>query len=384
MDNFDNVELKKNNGDIIYPRTKTNSIYDENGDRLDNLLEDIPLLSDELSTEDLIPKDADMLGGQPKSYFEALVQAVNERVAPIEAAYPQLSNPNLLINPDFKVWQRGVSLHITDTGGGNKYIADRWNSRLFQGTDLVISLDANGLRIDTTASTNSSTHAGILQKIEINANKVIGKQFTCSASIDGVIYKNSVVIAAVDTTYNMAISPGGTTWQFRLAYESATNTLVFTIYMYGTQRSSVINWAKLEFGSNASPLVPRLYKEELGLCQYYYRRYYRLSGADAGKSTYLIAHMSQVQPGAVVCSFNYPAMRTNPVISDHGSLQLRLITQGTGLAGDTIYSMDNSMIGYFHIWAYNANIVNTSIYQVGTHNASADGSLYLELDAEIY
>lgn len=77
---YDDVSLIDEDGNTRYPRSKTNSIYDENGNRLDNLLGDIPLMSDELVTEPDVPTDADLLGGHNSAYFEALVTEVSARV----------------------------------------------------------------------------------------------------------------------------------------------------------------------------------------------------------------------------------------------------------------------------------------------------------------
>ena len=52
-----------------------------------------------------------------------------------------VSNPNLLINGDFQVWQRGTSITTTST---NTYTADRWSVR---DANMIINKTDYGLKI---------------------------------------------------------------------------------------------------------------------------------------------------------------------------------------------------------------------------------------------
>ena len=132
----------------------------------------------------------------------------------------KVSNPNLLINPDFKINQRGATSgsSITQSQG---YIVDRW--RIMDGDYIV--------------NTDSITLAGTLvQTLEHS----IGSDFTAS------VFTSSGTATAT--------------------YDDSTRK--FTIVSSGT---AVITGAKLEIGSVATPFVAPNPVEELRKCQRYYR-----------------------------------------------------------------------------------------------------------------
>ena len=131
-----------------------------------------------------------------------------------------IANPNLLINPNFKINQRGATSgsSITQSQG---YIVDRW--RIMDGDYIV--------------NTDSITLAGTLvQTLEHS----IGSDFTAS------VFTSS---GAATATYD-------------------DSTREFTIVSSGV---AVITGAKLEIGSIATPFVTPDPVEELRKCQRYYR-----------------------------------------------------------------------------------------------------------------
>ncbi len=149
------------------------------------------------------------------------------------------SNPNLLINGGFQVWQRGESFTVTT----DKYTADRWIIVSTNGSYpvTVTKNDING-GMKIVQSSNSSI---LRYKMEdVDFAKISGKTVTLSYNLDGVIIK-STFTATVPNIINISI-PYSTT-------------------------GHVLNWAKLELGSVATPFVPRSYATELALCQRYFQ-----------------------------------------------------------------------------------------------------------------
>ena len=131
-----------------------------------------------------------------------------------------IANPNLLINPDFKINQRGATSgsSITQSQG---YIVDRW--RIIDG--------------DYSVNPDSITLAGTLVQI---LEYSIGSDFTAS------VFTSSGTATAT--------------------YDDSTRK--FTIVSSGT---AVITGAKLEIGSVATPFATPDPVEELRKCQKYYR-----------------------------------------------------------------------------------------------------------------
>ena len=130
----------------------------------------------------------------------------------IKGKIPAISNPNLLINPDFKINQRGGVLY--DTAG--KYSVDRW--KLVSGS------------------------------VTVNADGTITLNGTISQTLENAVGTN----VAVSVSAGMA------------AYDDSTKT--FTI----TANGVTISWAKLEYGNSATPFVaPDPATEMMKCCRYF-------------------------------------------------------------------------------------------------------------------
>lgn len=132
-----------------------------------------------------------------------------------------ISNPNLLINPDFKINQRAVSGTIKpvsspETGDMHTYFVDRWG--IDSGTVTINS--------DGTLTLN-----GTMSQILENA---VGSNVTASVSAGTAVYNDA--------------------------------TKTFTVRGNG----DIISWAKLEVGITATPFIAPNITEEQLKCQRYY------------------------------------------------------------------------------------------------------------------
>lgn len=174
-----------------------------------------------------------------------------------------VSNPNLLINPDFKVNQRGVSGTFS---GIKNYFVDRW--QLASGTVTVNS--------DGTLTLNGS----ICQPLE----NAVGSNVTASVSAGTAVYD--------DTTKTFTITGNG----------------------------DVISWAKLEIGSTATDFSPPDPTTELLKC---YRFFYRIGKNiaypnDLSNTSRIACRVDAVK--IVVAYFQLPVeMRDTPKIRVEGT-----------------------------------------------------------------
>ena len=141
----------------------------------------------------------------------------------IKGKIPTVSNPNLLINPDFRINQRVKSGTITPNKNADgdyihTYFVDRW------GVDSgSVTINSNG----------TLTLNGTMSQILENA---VGSNVTASVSAGAAVYD--------DTTKTFTITGNG----------------------------DIISWAKLEIGSVATPFSPPEPATELIKCQRYYSR----------------------------------------------------------------------------------------------------------------
>lgn len=186
----------------------------------------------------------------------------------------QLSNPNLLINGDFQVWQSGATFNNLQS---NKYTADRFNvfTNILSGVNVSKTSDGY-LKYDVPAITGVTS----LQYIMEVPQSIKGKQCTISCKIKSNINCNlSLVVIKYETLATVYYSKP---YISKIDEQTVTYTFImpdvnlirfwFARTENLTQATSLyIKDCKLELGSVATPFVPRLYGEELSLCKRYYR-----------------------------------------------------------------------------------------------------------------
>ena len=175
------------------------------------------------------------------------------------------SNPNLLMNPDFKINQRGLS---TYSGTRGYYCVDGW----YKNAETTINVVENGVTMNYSGTTNPS----IYQRIE-QVKKYLGKTLTLSALINNEIYSCTGTLPkqiTAATTYvafarldHTEVRPESQAVpHIRLQITSGGNFLVVLNNVPNCE------WAKLELGTIATPFVPPDPATELAKCQRYFIR----------------------------------------------------------------------------------------------------------------
>ena len=182
-----------------------------------------------------------------------------------KSAWDGLSNPNLLINPDFRVNQRGQAEY---TSG---YTVDRWYS---PGKCSAAPI-SGGVKLTSTVTASSTTHA-FWQDFEFPLPP--GK-YTLSlkaADVTGVWAARIRTVTAagdyVDSYYTSAFREGVNKVSVDLS-EGEYISAVSVGFNKGTEAGNSLKlaWAKLEGGSLATPFVPPDYAAELAKCQRFYQ-----------------------------------------------------------------------------------------------------------------
>lgn len=243
------------------------------------------------------------------------------------AANATFSNPNLLINPDFKINQRGQ----TSYSENNKYTVDRW--AITGSTGLTVTpQQGGGLQL-------SSTGTGyVLQHIE-DTISLLGKTITMSCELgDGTILKASGTLPSSAptsfTTFFVTESING----LRLGLNYYSNLQVIGIVLaLEPNTSATVKWIKLEMGSVATTFVTPVIAEELVKCQRYYYRL-RSNGANIYLGTGSFA-----TPGnnkVCIVPFKFPVtMRQAPTVT-------YLIQRTSG--GDAVARLNYALLNYDH------------------------------------
>ena len=162
-----------------------------------------------------------------------------------------VSNPNLLINPDFKINQRGQTSYDFSTKSG--YTVDRW---FISRSKLTINSD-NTITVDFTAN------GGVInQQLET----VLNEQHTASINITKIT--GSIRFYIGTSKFITITSPG--------IYTITHDTNITQVSLYNptsnnTAASCTVKWVKLEKGPIATQFVSPVIAAELTKCQRYYQ-----------------------------------------------------------------------------------------------------------------
>ena len=167
------------------------------------------------------------------------------------------SNPNLLINPDFRINQRGETSY---TAAG--YTVDGWYTN-----GGAVDVTENGVEL-----TNSGTSAvRFRQNSEITHAQLAGRDITLSAGVGGTTYSASGKIPETKPANDIQIvslTTADADVGIYLNY-SPTRDMFYTYAYVPAGKSAVLNWVKAEIGSVATLFVPPDPATELAKCQRY-------------------------------------------------------------------------------------------------------------------
>lgn len=163
-------------------------------------------------------------------------------------------NPNLLINPDFSINQRGLT-EYTGIATQNGYTVDGW--RQFPSY-CSVTPGGSGSGVWLANNTTADEAYSDLQQL-LSEPLAVGKPYTISIELDGEVFQLTMIAAEgfQRWTVNADVS----------VYLSATRCLLRNFKKEG---SCFIGWVKLEPGKVATPFVKPKEALELANCQSYY------------------------------------------------------------------------------------------------------------------
>ena len=165
----------------------------------------------------------------------------------------KFSNPNLLINPDFKINQRGKSEYAYQDSGATQYTVDR-----FRVVFLNVKTASDGLILNANGTNAGGGYISQVLEDAVKGDTILS--IKVSAVAGTIEFRNLNSADAGDT---VTISSDG------VYTIKGTNTkkVIFHI-LKGS--SCKIEWIKLEHGSIATPFVAPNPAEELAKCQRYF------------------------------------------------------------------------------------------------------------------
>lgn len=180
------------------------------------------------------------------------------------ADYVEPMNPNLLINPDFRVNQRGQSEYSSG------YSVDRW---FIEGNKCSVRPSVDGVLIKSAIKLDSNAHV-FWQKAE---NPLAPGKYTLSLNVLEVSGVWSARIRTVNSSGDYADSyytPVLHVGLNKVSVELPKGEYISAVSVGCNKDTEVgdsvkLAWVKLESGSLATPFVPPDYAVELAKCQRY-------------------------------------------------------------------------------------------------------------------
>lgn len=277
-----------------------------------------------------------------------------------------VKNPNMLINGEFRVNQRGESVY---TGIANAFCVDRWK---LQESTMLFDVYSK-----TLTNTDTSNNGYMIQKFE-DSNFLVGKTVTISAKIDGIVYNKTIESISIPEN---ATSLGGVDFpKGRIyLYVYSNGTIGYVVQIHPNQ-SVIIEYAKMEMGEFCTDISPKDYGEELALCQ---RFFYRTKNKNrlSGLGNFCVAFSKQTEN---INNFSYsmyvPDMRTTPTVIFNGTIGLSF--------ADKSYKINEEnttvVACYPNEIVFQTIIDETKNSQIAFVRSEFDFNSSFDFDAEIY
>lgn len=284
---------------------------------------------------------------------DSMVSGSKINAPSINAVKNAFSNPNLLINGDFQVWQRGTS----DSGNNSNspfYVADRWQA--YSSTNATYTANSKNSDGSMNIAVDGNDTCTFKQILE---NPLPSGEYTISFEV--ISLTGTIKLYYIDNgsnKYALDVVQGINTVTI-----STTTLKEISFYLYGTSNLQ-LKYIKLEQGSIATPFVPRLYAEELAMCKRYFIKYHEESmhsAVSANTQIFLsIQNSFRIKPTLKLTSINCYI----PVTDAYPTITSGVVVYTYSKTNNTILSVSNSALG-------NGQVIFPF-------------ACYFELDAEIY
>lgn len=280
----------------------------------------------------------------------------------VNTSIASFSNPNLLINSDFRnpVNQRGLTEYATSPDW--KYSIDRWK---FIGALSV--KPSNGV-LTLTNSENTSWFMQAFERVLPEDSYTLTVKVRSVTGTCNIYFENSSG-AQTKTAIN-------NTGLITLSYNGPISAVTFEFIGEGSVLQ--LEWVKLEHGTVATPFVPKNYYEEMAICTKYYRAFKSVVGT-----------VSVLDTTYAFLPIELGGMRTSPTVGyTEGTMKINV--KGKDYVVSSITSNRNSTGGVvllsLGITGLTSDCVGCAGIALMNNEGISDVSLYnkLTLDAEIY
>lgn len=266
-------------------------------------------------------------------------------------------NPNLIINGDFQIWQRGNSFTISN----NKcyYTADRFAATVSGSATVASITDGISIKPNTDSSSVALKYIFLVKPSIVNTPLTLSfyaratKDLTTSVKIlsgANVIKQIDTNITTTDERFNVTFIPPN------------TNAVSIYIQCIPQNNSGVIEYiskVKLETGEIATNFVPKRFEQELFDCQYYYC--YLRTGS--GDNSFMSAVAYNSTHGIDICIPLPRQMRVTPNLSiiNSSNMYLLYFSQSSNTTKRYAISSRANYRMYNNIFIFNTKLSSTDL-----------------------
>ena len=293
------------------------------------------------------------------NYFDTLEKNKKQ----IWNVYNAFSNPNILINSDFRINQRGMATYQGNSSSMT-YSVDRWCLHMSDTNILNYTWDKSTLLC--TSASEQLCFGQIVDVFSIYKNKPLTFSLNYSGLKNGglqlVIYTGKEYVFG-KISYNQS----GTLSVFTNFTEDCTSLSVW-IKKIGNDTKWQVSplEAKLEVGNTPTLIAPYLYEEEIRKCRKYYQK------IDAVKTRIFREDANTLLADLPVI------MRRTPAILSYTNWYIRIYLENLVDS----WCWQNTIIESFAQYSNSLTLKFTCV-----NHGIGDGHLFMEnlvLDAEIY
>jgi hypothetical protein len=270
------------------------------------------------------------------------------------------SNPNLLINSDFRnpINQRGLTTY--QEAPNWTYCIDRW--KYFN--QMTVQVLSGAVKF----ASHGTGRSWFMQEFE---NELPSDTYTVSVKVSSVSgtcdmkFENSS-----GTQLEKVINSTGVT---SLTYTGRVGSVVFELN--GNDSQLTIEWVKLERGSGTTPFVPRIYAEEIALC----KRFYQVETLYRSEIVCCLHKRNNTSYCGIK---HFEPMRVVPTVTRNGSFYIEQYNS----SGQLYSTMENSISSFEMVsqWSELRFMIEFSTVDPVNYLSVSSDSVVFRLDAEIY
>lgn len=202
----------------------------------------------------------------------------------------KFSNPNLLINPDFRINQRNKTEYDYQASGATKYTVDR-----FRAAFLNVKTASDGLILNANGTNADGGYFSQALEEEVEGDTILS--FKVSAVVGTITFYNLNSTNSTNSGNTVAVTSDG-------IYKVKGNSTKLVMARLTKGSSCKIEWMKLEQGSIATPFITPNRAEEFVKCCRFFQTLQVLYSA------YCVTEQHYYQKLPLVT-----ALRANPTVS---------------------------------------------------------------------